>query len=68
MNSCFGYISRCVTDSILIIYRQKLKVRLYLMHPISETPLLFGRFPGFTRFFFWLELHAYENGYGALVE
>jgi hypothetical protein len=38
------------------------------MHPVSEIPLLFGKFPGFTRLFFWLEQHAHEEEYGALVE
>jgi hypothetical protein len=38
------------------------------MNLISEIPLLFGRFPGFIRLFFWLEQHAYEDGCGALVE
>ena len=38
------------------------------MHPISKMSLVFGRFPGSTPLFFWLEQHAYEDGYEALVE
>jgi hypothetical protein len=36
--------------------------------PISETALLFERFPGFARSLFWEEQRAGEDEYEAMVE
>jgi len=45
---------------------KKKKTRKFF--PISETTLLFGRFPNFVRLSVWYKQHVDEDEYEALVD